>query len=315
MASIIRKGLGKVVDKVVDLTAEILPRDGTSNLNKAWRARILLNRATSGKEKDSSKREFKTADMLNKHTTKTMSAAGMRTPWTVIHFKSRNKSTSPNSPDSIDDSLSITYANEPITKPQGEDNMIYLVNTMVSPYQALTLQARPISIDINPTSNWVSVNSMGRNNPFTMYTGGNDTITFEVIWYATNPNDPTEVIKKCRLLEAWSKANGYNAAPPVISLLWGKSEMFSNDYFIVESCPYKLKNFVNFYRNYDPDNHDEFGSRLRNYTVNDGRLLPAYAVQNLTLRRVSSENRTYPSIIGASLDELKTSGVVNEFSS
>lgn len=62
---------------------------------------------------------------------------------------------------------------------------------------------------------------MGRNVPMYHFTGAEDIIQFNVSWYCNDPENPEEVINKCRLLEAWSKSNGYQAAPPIVKIEWG----------------------------------------------------------------------------------------------
>ena len=162
-------------------------------------------------------------------------------------------------------------------------NDIFIINDNVAPYISLKLQNRPDSIDINPHGTWAAVQSMGRNNPFMMYTGGEDTVSFEISWYASDNKHRDEVLMKCKLLESWCKADGYNAAPPVLRIKWGSSGLFDNCYFILESALYRLTHF-----------QDKVKS---NGTIQDLHLYPNCATQQLTFKRVSMTNTVYEDII------------------
>lgn len=168
--------------------------------------------------------------------------------------------------------------------PREHQNNIFIVNENVSPYISLMLQNRPGQLEINPQGTWASVQSMGRNNPFMMYTGGEDTVSFEVSWYASDKEHRDEVIMKCKLLESWCKANGYMASPPVLKLIWGSSGLFNDCFFILESAPYRLTNFQDRAK-------DDKGNIL------DLKLYPNCATQQLTFKRVSMTNTIYEDII------------------
>jgi len=168
--------------------------------------------------------------------------------------------------------------------PKEHQNNIFIVNENVSPYISLMLQNRPQQLEVNPHGTWASVQSMGRNNPFMMYTGGEDTVSFEISWYASDKDRRDEVIMKCKLLESWCKANGYIASPPVLKLIWGNSGLFDNCFFILESAPYRLTNFQDRTR-------DSEGKLV------DLKLYPNCATQQLTFKRVSTDNTTYEDIV------------------
>lgn len=174
---------------------------------------------------------------------------------------------------------------------------VYLINISSSPLQKLELQNRPSEIKITPSSNWVDVNSMGRNNPFSIYTGGNETITLDISWYADQLYRSDDVISKCRLLESWSKADGYVASPPIIKLIWGDGDMFSNYKFVLKSATYSLSNFnsVAVIAKYG-----DYGSKLGQKvgeTYKKGELFPRVATQSLVLQRVTDNNLNHVDII------------------
>ena len=80
MASIIGKAVGAVASVVTELEQG---RIFTSPLNKLWRAKILLNRATSPMPKDEAKSSYKVNDALNQHYARasSYSVAQKGSPW------------------------------------------------------------------------------------------------------------------------------------------------------------------------------------------------------------------------------------------
>lgn len=161
---------------------------------------------------------------------------------------------------------------------------ISLVNLQVSPYISLEFQNRPNEISVNPGANWVSVKSMGRNEPFLMYTGGESSIQLELSWFANDEQNYWEVVNKCRLLESWTKADGYTKAPPVLMLVWGTSDLFNGQSFVLTSAAYKLSNFQAYARSSGGEPVDR-------------GLLPSCATQTLILKRATTNNTTYEEYI------------------
>ena len=303
---LIGKGLGTVTGKIVDIeSAGVF----TSPLNKLWRAKILLNRATSPMPKGEARVISKVNDIQNQHYAResSLSLAQAKDPWTCRKRASMTTGVDINFP--VDHTEFNTKTEELITSDILQ-NQIIIFNYNVSPYQAIRLQNRPDSIDVNPQSNWVAVKSMGRNNPFMMYTGGEDTISLEISWFANDAQNRQEVVTKCRLLESWTRADGYVASPPVLKIKWGTSGLFDNDTFILESAPYRLYNMQSAARA-SRYQHNEWGSRnlaIGEEAVNLG-LVPQCATQTLTFKRVTAENRTHAQIV--SVEELqKTKGIL-----
>ena len=169
---------------------------------------------------------------------------------------------------------------------------ISIVNMQVSPYVYLELQNRPNEISINPGANWVSVKSMGRNEPFLMYTGGESSIQLELSWYANDKDNYEEVVNKCRLLESWTKADGYTKAPPVLMLVWGTSDLFEGQYFVLTSAAYKLTNF----QAWATQKTNNANGTTSDLTIDRG-LLPACATQTLIFKRATTNNTTYEGYI------------------
>lgn len=294
MATILGKVGGKLTEKVVEIeSAGIF----TSPLNKLWRAKILLNRKTSPMPKDDQRKTTVANNDKNIHyaTEDSKSQAQKDNPWVAErHDANVIAKREGRAVNHIGNNFKIRT--EQVSSEV--NNQICIINKHTSPPTVLTLQNRPPELNVTPGSTWVAVKSMGRNNPFMMYTGGEDTISFEISWFVSDPTNREEVITKCRLLESWTKADGYNYAPPTLKILWGASNLFLDDLFILESAPYKLTNFQNATRS-SRYSHNELGQRNPNSATEiiDLKLLPTCATQTLTFKRVSSTNRTHVDII------------------
>lgn len=295
MASIIGKGVGKIASKVGEIqSAGIF----TSPLNKLWRAKILLNRELSPMQKDGERKKAKEYDAKNKHYAKegSLSKAQSEDSWT---FMKKNVYLKGGSDPSDRVGIDYTAFNVSQNSFPKINNQITIVNRHTSPPTVLTIQNRPNELRVEPKANWVAVSSMGRNNPFMMYTGGEDTISFDISWFATDSKNRDEVITKCRLLESFSRANGYASAPPTLQIIWGTSGLFDNDLFILESAAYTLTHFQNASRG-PGFQHTDMGEReiMSNYIEPiDLKLYPNCATQTLVFKRVSAYNRTHVDII------------------
>lgn len=282
---------GKAVSKYNDLTqdtAGVL----TGPLNKLWRARILLNRATSTLPKDTALKG-KVYDPNGVWGEAQISSKNPRLnkelqeKWRLELQYPRVSETG--GPDPAVGNKSITnQRNFEVNSESRFMNEIRIWNLSVDPQQYITLQNRPPELDFRGETTWATIKSMGRNTPMYHYTGAEDIIQFNVSWYSTSLENPREVINKCRVLEAWSKANGYQAAPPILKIEWGSSGIFDDHYYILTSATYTLKNFQNGYRVRKP------GQKA---VIGNGKLLPAAATQELIFKRVSAYNLSYGDFI------------------
>lgn len=253
----------------------------TSPLNKLWRAKILLNRTTSGMPQNK----------VDLTPTSNLSP--------VVNEKIQNS----NKDRWLSESINTHKQNDtPLSVSQERNihNQIIIINPNTSPYTKIIIQGMPSELDINPESSWATVKSMGRNNPFMFYTGGEDTISFDISWYSVQ-SDREDVINKCRLLESWTRADGYKSSPPTLYISWGNSELFKDDTFILSSAKYTLSNFQNAART--------TWSRNKNTQQVDLKLLPNCAVQHLIFKKVTLDNTTHERIIPKSKLE-KTNGVI-----
>ena len=269
MANWISQQLGKVNKEILNLTT-----DGssltTSPINKLWRGAIILHRATNYPHAKISKVD---------------PAKGNNT---TVKEKIRNiKEAQSNKV--------VTYSTEPYDnlvkeKKTGEgSNQIILYNLTSKPYEYIVIQNRPNRLEFKGETSWAAIKSMGRNTPMYHFTGAEDVVQFNISWFCNDPNHLDEVVNKCRFLEAWTKANGYQASPPVIQIQWGNSEIFKDHYYILTSATYTLENFNDYIR--------VNGNKRNDLKAADGRLLPSSATQELIFKRVSATNLSWNDIL------------------
>lgn len=326
MANIVTKHLGTVVDKYSQAQAiagDVLQ----SPLNKLWRAKILINRAKSPMLKDSSNDSSKKADVFNKHYAikDSVSQAQVNPQWEVeqvnmVVAASQERNTKGRGIESINKykrdypveagkNLVGTTGRSIVESSVSKLNNIIIINSNVSPAIYVTLQNKPSEVHIDSNTSWSTVKSIGRNNPYQIYNGSEETVSFEVSWFCNSPTSRMDVITKCRLLETWSKSDGYNASPPTLDILWGNSEgdhLFKGYSFILTSASYRLSNFQNVTRNYSYS-PNTFARNLQGEGLDESPqkgyidlgLLPNVAVQTLVFKRVASHNLTHEDMMGA----------------
>ena len=147
----------------------------------------------------------------------------------------------------------------------------------------IQLQSIPRNLLVEPEANWNPINSMARNNPFYHYTGGEDTLTLTLDWYADKliggKEDTQRIgpIMYAKWLEAKCRNDGLEEPPHRLKFLWGESannttlfkDMFSESTWIVAEAPYTMSMF-----------HKEHGLR------------PTQIIQQVILKRVTDHNRT-----------------------
>lgn len=263
----------------------------TSYANKGWRAKILYNRLVSKRNKVS-QRVGKVEDKINHHLAKegNHSLAQKQNKWKAAQIIGKEMGKTPE--ESIKD-LAKNHTTGKQKEQKTFKNEVIIINTSSTPLVYLTLQNRPLEIDVEANSFWTSVKSMGRNSPFQIYTGSEDTINLEITWYATDKGRQ-DVLTKCRLLESWTKSDGYKSSPPILNIVWGGSDLFEGVDFVLTAASYKLGQFQDGVR-------DGIG-------IQDLKLYPNYASQKLSFKRVSSNNLKHEDII--SMDRLKsTTGI------
>lgn len=299
------------LDQVTDIT--------TSELNKLWRAKILLDRATrpaktGGKaiitpEAKLHKNNIRADRGVNPKTGITESSIRvdvnkaareveeqqkeLQRKETTVYFVEDNTPL---------EERKIKYDkrnNESLTKKR-----IQIYNISSDPITYLELQTYPEKVSFQGESTWAVINSMGRNTPMYHFTGAESIIQLNISWYCDDPANPADVIAKCKLLEAWSKGNGYISAPPILKLNWGDSELFKDELFILTAATYELSNWRGSVKQYDRKTKELV--LPKGYV--DTNLLPAMATQELIFRRVSATNLTHGDIISQELLN-KTKGI------
>ncbi len=151
----------------------------------------------------------------------------------------------------------------------------------------ISLDTIPREVQYTPQNKVIAMASPGRNNPFYHYTGSEDTLEFTIDWYSNSYNK-SDVIMKCREVEAMSKNDSYDKTPALLRIIWGKQDLLFNDtYWVIEKAPYKLQNFNRAYRDWDK-NTGELGKDL--FATG---LLPVQAYQQLTLKKVTPNNSSF----------------------
>lgn len=299
------------LDQVTDIT--------TSELNKLWRAKILLDRATRP-AKTGGKASITPEAKLHKNNIRADRGVNPKTgiiessirvdvnkaareveeqqkelqrKETTVYFVEDNTPL---------EERKIKYDkrnNESLTKKR-----IQIYNISSDPITYLELQTYPEKVSFQGESTWAVINSMGRNTPMYHFTGAESIIQLNISWYCDDPANPADVIAKCKLLEAWSKGNGYISAPPILKLNWGDSELFKDELFILTAATYELSNWRGSVKQYDRKTHELV--LPKGYV--DTNLLPAMATQELIFRRVSATNLTHGDIISQELLN-KTKGI------
>lgn len=306
--SIMRTGLDRLNTYLTGLDTN---QWSMGNINKAWRSLILINRERSGNVKDpylsESTDPAKSGNLTKNKTTREEDInGGVR----IYHDDGRIAVLAGNNPDMVSsiesEALAAIDKGKRLLNAKTQ-NRVIIYNISSTPYQYIELQVRPASLDFKGETTWASIKSMGRNTPMYHYTGAEDTLQFNTSWFRTDPNHPDEVVNKCRLLEAWSKSDGYNAAPPILMIQWGDDQadsLFKDHKYILISATYTLKNFSDTTRTWDS------GKKTLSNSLINNKLYPTSATQELIFKRVSSNNLGYEDII--STDKLsRTRGIKN----
>jgi len=134
--------------------------------------------------------------------------------------------------------------------------------------KSLVIQTIPSKLEYEVNSNFATIASIARNNPFYHYTGSEDVITFDIDWFAEQ-EDLTDVLSNCRWLESLTKANGYDFQPHRVSLSWG--DIFRpEDIWLITKASYIMGGFDN-----------------------TQSLLPHIAKQQVEMKRITKTNLTY----------------------
>lgn len=165
-------------------------------------------------------------------------------------------------------------------------DFITIADIDVSPYELIQLPFIPREISYQPSSKFIGIATMARNNPHYHFTGSEDSITFEIDWY-TERLDRTDVINACRKIESFTKGDSYTDIPHRVKLIWGQDDkLFVDDVWLITDAPYTLTEFTKGYK--DPQTNER---------VRIG-MLPSAAMQTVTLKRLTTNNRSRQEIRG-----------------
>ena len=299
------------LDQVTDIT--------TSELNKLWRAKILLDRATRP-AKTGGKASITPEAKLHKNNIRADRGVNPKTGITEssirvdVNKAAREVEEQQKELQRKETTVYFVEDNTPLEERKIKYNKrnnesltkkrIQIYNISSDPITYLELQTYPEKVSFQGESTWAVINSMGRNTPMYHFTGAESIIQLNISWYCDDPANPADVIAKCKLLEAWSKGNGYISAPPILKLNWGDSELFKDELFILTAATYELSNWRGSVKQYDRKTKELV--LPKGYV--DTNLLPAMATQELIFRRVSATNLTHGDIISQELLN-KTKGI------
>lgn len=165
-----------------------------------------------------------------------------------------------------------------------KDDWIYIVN-IDNKDDKVEIYTIPYELSYESESSHAVIKAMGRNNPLYQFTGSEDRLEFEVIWY-NKDGDKDQVIRNCRKLESFSKSDGYRGKK-LVTLIWGETNrLFADHTFVVLQAPYKITRFSRYHIN--KNNVDGI--------VTNDELMPVRAIQKVVLARVSSYNLTHEDI-------------------
>lgn len=152
-------------------------------------------------------------------------------------------------------------------------------------YSKIVLPFVPRELSYQPSSKFVGIATIGRNNPHYHFTGSEDSLQFDIDWFSDEP-DRKDVINSCRWVEALTKGDAYDEPPHRIILEWGSmNHLFKGSVWIVTDAPYTLSDFVSSYRD------NKTGEIVR------VGMLPQQAMQKVTLKRITKGNLTSREII------------------
>lgn len=299
------------IDEVTDIT--------TSELNKLWRAKILLDRVTRPAKtggKDSVTPEAKLHKSNIRPDRVKDPNTGRAESSMRVDVNQNARKAEVYEKDSLrgDDKVVFVEDKTPLSERKVKyttrsnealnKKKIQIFNISYNPITYIELQTYPEKVSFQGESSWAVINSMGRNTPMYHFTGAETIIQMNISWFCDDPANPADVIAKCKLLEAWSKGNGYISAPPILRLNWCDSELFKDELFILTAATYELSNWRGSVKQYDKKT-----KKLvlpKGYV--DTNLLPAMATQELIFRRVSAHNLTHNDIISPELIQ-KTKGI------
>lgn len=143
-----------------------------------------------------------------------------------------------------------------------KDNQPYILDTESGEW--LFLQGLPMELRMEGESSFNAIKAMGRNNPLYQFTGSEDTLKFNISWYA-NEEDKQDVLRNCQWLYSKTKNDGFKKPPPLLNLRFGV--MFRKSKWILVSANYTMRVFDR-----------------------ESGMVPRLASQELEFKRVKEEN-------------------------
>jgi hypothetical protein len=117
---------------------------------------------------------------------------------------------------------------------------LYIVE-LVRPFERLEIQFVPPVLNWNRKADISSVQIVGRNHPKAHFTGGSESLSFQLDFYS-DVEDRSDVIKKVRWLQSLTYSDGSFGPARNVKIVWGS--LYKKDVWAVESVNVKLENFA-----------------------------------------------------------------------
>lgn len=287
--------MAKFVPRIFDPLLKYNPSDGVNEFSslasKALRLKILLDRRTRGFEQ--ADRNGPPLAYEHELSDAQKGGAGAETKSHRSQLKTEKELSSNNNFEQTEQGYTFEQPKSVASQPINTGDYISIVDLDYIParhdegryYSKLILPFVPSELNYGIESSFVGIASFGRNNPIYQFTGSEDSLSFTIDWFSNSKNRE-DVIFNCRWIEALSKADGYQERPHRVMLVWGNdNKLFQDHVFLVQSAPYTLSQFVRGYKDTDG-------------TVISTSMLPQQAIQNITLKRLTTENLLSKEIIG-----------------
>jgi hypothetical protein len=117
---------------------------------------------------------------------------------------------------------------------------LYIVE-LSRPFERVEIQFAPQVLNWNREADISSVYIVGRNHPKQHFTGGSETLSFQMDFYS-DVEDRKDVIKKVNWLRSLTFGDGSFGPARNVKLVWG--DLYKNNVWAVKSVNVKLENFA-----------------------------------------------------------------------
>lgn len=139
----------------------------------------------------------------------------------------------------------------------------------------LELNFTPSNLDYQVIGDTKALNIIGSDLQTYHYGGSETTFTFTYCWYGFKAREDSPMDKAKKMASLITSSGWAKSSPPLIWLEWGvgSDTPFSGEYYLVQSAPFKPRQFTLDYRD------------TKGFT-RENQFHPAYVEQTITLKRV-----------------------------